>query len=327
MIKKLLLISFVLTFNIAAKAQTRSTIVQSENTDFETNASLVEIDTAASNIWQIGLPQKMFFGTPSTPPFAIMTDTINSYPINNHSTFTVSMDSSVYGFFPNAAISFWHKYETDSLQDGGYVEFSADSGHTWTNVVDTYSMGVISIEPTNFYNNYTHDTIQGGIYAFTGTQNTWQYSRIKLSWFIAVLPTYNGSGINRDLNYVQKIMFRFNFKSDGVQTNKAGWIIDNIVIDMEDLGGGIAENKQSSFDVKLFPNPVENQSIMQIIPSGDDKNFSLSIYNATGQLVSKNDIDRNNQFIINKSDLNSGIYFYSVTSSKGVCKNGKLIIQ
>ncbi len=126
---------------------------------------------------------------------------------------------------------------------------------------------------------------------------------------------------------LQKIMFRFNFKSDGVQTNKAGWIIDNITIDMEDIGGGIAENNQSSFDVKLFPNPVENQSIMQVIPSGDDKNFSMSIYNATGQLVSKSCIDHNNQFIINKNELNSGIYFYSVTNSKGVCKNGKLIIQ
>src|SRR5687768_4104081 len=51
----------------------------------------ISIDTAAGNIWQIGIPQKVIFDSAATVPNAIVTDTINNYPVNNTSTFTISV--------------------------------------------------------------------------------------------------------------------------------------------------------------------------------------------------------------------------------------------
>ena len=51
----------------------------------------MELDTSASNIWQIGKPQKIIFDSASTVPNAIVTDTINFYPINNISRFGIKI--------------------------------------------------------------------------------------------------------------------------------------------------------------------------------------------------------------------------------------------
>jgi hypothetical protein len=156
MIKHLLILSSICFFTFSASAQ-NGNVIEADSTNLEVNSSLVELDTAASNIWQIGLPVKTFFGTSHSAPFAVMTDSINPYPVNNLSRFTVSIDSSQWGMFPDAYISFWHKYETDAGKDGGYVEISIDSGMTWANVVDPMSLQIYFYTGDNFYS--TADTI------------------------------------------------------------------------------------------------------------------------------------------------------------------------
>lgn len=324
MIKKLLLLSFTVYFNAAAIAQL-PTIIMTGSTDFEHNASMAEIDSSSTNVWQTGPPQKMFFGTSYSAPYAIMTDTLNAYPVNNSSTFTISLDSCPYGFIPNAEIEFWHKYETDSAKDGGYVEFSADSGRTWVNVIDVQSYyGLADASSDNFYTDT--DTIQGGIPAFTGTRGSWQYSRFYIGWEYALMPTYH-PGSERDFNFMtEKVMFRFHFSSDSIQTNKAGWIIDNITYNIYEIGGGISQ-QQRSFDVKLFPNPLEGQSILQIVDAGGGGSFTIRIYNATGQLISQNAIGKSGRYEINRNNMSSGIYLYSVSDRNGFAKTGRLIVR
>jgi hypothetical protein len=322
MMKKLLFLSLFFFCIISTKAQFGQ-VVEADSTNFEVNDSLAQIDATAGNIWQIGLPMKTFFGTSYSAPFAIMTDSVNPYPVNNLSTFTIKMDSALNGSFPDAYVSFWHKYNTDTLKDGGFVEFSADSGVSWVNVIDAYSIGVQYMVPTNFYS--ATDTILGDIPAFSGTQNTWQYSKIFLQWFIPLLQPFNGG--ERDIYYTDRVMFRFNFKSDNVNTSKAGWIIDNLEIGYNDPGGGIVSHSKSSFEVQLFPNPMESQSIIQVVSPLNGMDFRLSLQNSLGQIILIKEMDNNNQFIIEKSNLKSGIYFYSITNKTGENKTGKLIIK
>ena len=300
--------------------QAQWTVVGGDSTTFPANSSFAHIDTTAGNIWQIGTPQKTFFGIAYSSPFAIMTDTINPYPTNNLSRFTIEYsDSSTY--LGDAYLGFWHKYEMDSLMDGGFVEISVDSGATWLNVANP---GVSITAQSNFYNNY--NVISGNVPAFTGTQANWEFSYIKLQWIFGVLPTFNG-GFNRSLWNCRKVMFRFSFKSDNIQTNKAGWIIDDISLRIYDIGGGIKENASANFSVELFPNPVNEQGIIQAVPTNNEHNFTISIYNSTGQIVKTSSLDKNNQYIIKANELSTGIYFYSVKNKNGEYKNGKIIIK
>ena len=143
--KNIMLLCFAIFFIKSSKGQ--YTVVAEESTNFENNTSLIHIDTTNGNIWQIGTPQKTFFGNSYSVPYSIMTDTLNSYPINTFSTFTFEYnDTNFWYTIPDASIGFWHKYEMDSLKDGGYVEISLDSGMTWTNVANSWSLGIMDFD-------------------------------------------------------------------------------------------------------------------------------------------------------------------------------------
>ena len=54
---------------------------------FENSSPYLSIVPLPQNIWQIGVPHKTFFNTAYTLPNAIVTDTMNVYPVNNSSAF------------------------------------------------------------------------------------------------------------------------------------------------------------------------------------------------------------------------------------------------
>ena len=54
----------------------------------DTNVTFVIINDS-NNIWQIGNPNKPPLDTTPYPPNALLTDTIFSYPVNNHSVFEI----------------------------------------------------------------------------------------------------------------------------------------------------------------------------------------------------------------------------------------------
>ena len=93
---------------------------------FDNNAddSLIKIDTALGNIWQIGKPQKLFLNNSKSQPNAIVTDTLNFYPVKNTSSFVLG--------FPwenswDILFSFKQKYNCDTLADGGFIEIDRKS--------------------------------------------------------------------------------------------------------------------------------------------------------------------------------------------------------
>ena len=85
----------------------------------------------SANIWQIGTPSKIILNSAYSPSLALITDSINPYPINNSSTFELLIRTDDY-----TEISFWHRLNTDTLTDGGVIEISTDFGNSWQNVID-----------------------------------------------------------------------------------------------------------------------------------------------------------------------------------------------
>jgi len=94
----------------------------------------ITIPSSEENIWQVGKLYKDFLDSTLSGKHGIVTDTLNSYPVNIDDYFDIVlpvMDSA----WGEGILSFYHKYQTDSLFDGGFIEVSYDYGMNWNNLI------------------------------------------------------------------------------------------------------------------------------------------------------------------------------------------------
>lgn len=282
-----------------------------DSCNFEISTLDLEIDTSSQNLWQIGVPNKPFFDTAYSAPNAIFTDSINPYASDVNCYFDVIIPNDTYGM--NKIISFKHKYETDTLVDGGYIEVSYDMGQNWNNVI--HDDTVHSVEYLGFENMYSeNDTLKDNHFGFSGTSEEWITTRIQWVWALPIKSSIPDT-----------IIVRFNFISDNMQTNKAGWMIDDIVISYGEFFGSVEEyDNQNAYE--FFPNPMDNHATIQF-NNPDQSDCQLVIFDQTGRIVRSNDKTRTNEFKFGRDELNSGIYYFQIRSTKSILSKGKFIIE
>jgi hypothetical protein len=119
--------------------------------------------------------------------------------------------------------------------DGGIIEFSGDTGNTWQNVFNNpYVYSFYGFDAAN------QDTLINGDYAFSGTDSTWKdiWLCFDVSW----------------LSFSDSLMFRYTFKSDAINNNKEGWIIDNLISHITIIHT-VNEIKQEEY-MTAVPNPT-----------------------------------------------------------------------
>ena len=254
----------------------------------------IELDTSATNIWQIGAPQKTIFDSAATTPNVIVTDTINFYPVNNNSSFQFTVVPWVpWGIL---AIQWKQKLDMDAGLDGGIIEFSVDSGTTWQNAFNN----------PNVYNFYgfqqtNKDTLPNGVIAFSGTDSTWRdiWLCYDMSWLI---------------NFNDSVMIRFSFTSDSIDNNKEGWMIDNLIVHLTSIHT-VNEVKQEEY-IKVYPNPgndfiyIETQKIQEfhIIEH-------MQLINTNGQVV----MEWKNipvKYFIDVRNIKSDLYHLKIKTNK-----------
>jgi hypothetical protein len=267
-------------------------------TNFEDTSNLyrIEIDTSLSNnIWQIGSPHKSVFITSYSLPNAIVTDTLNPYPVNNNSIFYYRTSGDFNTDAHDATLEFWYKMDSDTLNDFGKVEISIDTGSTWYNlatgswVVYDSTLNVVS---TSWYSN---DSI-----VFTGRTNGWY-----LFTCDAFLPEM----------IMDSIIYRFTFHSSGFSTSRDGWMIDDIQFNT--WWESVRNLKNSSL---VYPNPVKNQFSINSTTGV----AHCEIFNTLGRIVKK----YNNYKLVRNidvSDLPSGLYYYKITFENDQESSGKFV--
>jgi len=204
------------------------------------NSMFIELDTVNSNIWQIGPPQKSIFNSAATTPNALVTDTANTYPINDTSVFIINVDYSLFnwGIF---ALQWKQKIDLENNSDVGEVEFSLDGGLSWENAYDNpyvYNYYGFDIGNIGYWN--------GGI-GFSGVDTSW-----KDVWLC-----YDMSFLFQN----EALQVRFTFKSDSVNTNQEGWLIDNMSSHITFIHT-INENPQEDYIV-IFPNETSGELNIQ----------------------------------------------------------------
>ena len=316
--KNLFLLFTILLTTLQSFAQQKEFI--HDTITFEEPYEYLQIDTSSQNLWQIGEPSKIFFNSAYSVNNAIVTDTINNYPLNNYSYFDIKIGKFNYGYdYPfDVFIDIKHKFDTDTLKDGGFISVSYDEGITWYNIIND-TLGNWEITPYNDpfqYGRYLYtenNTLFNGEYGFSGNSNDWITTT--LAWYN--IPVRNNISLIGDTMIV-----RFNFISDSLETNNEGWMIDNIKLYSVDLGSGIHDNNK--LDFRISPNPFNETTIIEL---GDYRKIELSIFDIQGKLVSQNKYFNNQPITINKGKLNSGVYFLKIKTDNNFAGIKKLTIK
>lgn len=311
--KKLILLLIISLTSVQSFAQWTEFVW--DTITFEEPYEYLVIDTSSQNIWQIGEPNKIFFDSAYSIANAIVTDTIDTYPINNYSFFDLFLGSYNIDWFPDDNfIEIKHKFDTDTLKDGGYITVSYDNGQSWMNIINdtAYYFG----ETPNQYNMFVEnlysntDTLFNGEFGFSGNSGDWITT--KFSWYYWPVKTELGDTLT----------IRFNFISDNIETNNEGWMIDNIRLYSMDLGGRVNEIK--TLDFSISPNPINESAIIELNSYNE---VEVSVFNIQGQLLRQKNYLNNQPIVINRENFNSGIYFVKIRTDEDLIGIRKLIIR
>ncbi|MBP6623682.1 MAG: T9SS type A sorting domain-containing protein [Chitinophagaceae bacterium] len=284
------------------------------NTNPQPNFTL-NIEPTANQIWQVGNTTKFGTAHARDTSCAIFTDTTNTYPTANYSAFNFLLPTTPgqgWGWNNNHInyyLKFWHKFETDSLFDGCWIEVSLDSGSSW------YALD--SIQGSGFGNNFWNgstacnlynahspsflfDTLYNGRHAWSGSSHGWIYTALHLNRSFPLKPE-RGSFINA---------VRFVFESDSVQTNKPGWIIDDFAMGYVESSGGLNESVQAN-QLPVYPNPSISGKFSISYPSKSVEG-SIEIFNLEGKKI----MSKSLQADIDLSKFPNGLYYYRALFDK-----------
>lgn len=281
---KIVLLLIITSLGLLTKVVSQESI--SYRCDFENEPEFnIIIDSNAENLWQIATPQKQYFDSAFSLPKAIVTDSVNFYPSNNLSIFKfespyykkniLDYDSSKWMAM---GIMFYHKYDTEKMHSGGYVEISYDGGNIWCNVLSDTNPNLLFIDSSYWYG--ATDTITGGEPCFNGkggvTSFVNDYQQSIFGWYWQYDFPY----------WEYDIWLRFVFRSDFTTNNShEGWLIDNIEIFYYDYLSGIEYTPPSKTIV--YPMPILSTSTLTI-----DENlkppFTFSIFDISGRGIKKN---------------------------------------
>jgi len=262
------------------------------NMNFDSQSSLqhLTIDTISNqnNIWQIGNPQKTIFTNAYSVPNVLVTDTINSYPINDTSIFIIT-NVTVGGFeyCHTAILAGQYFVNSDTLTDYGKIEFSPDNGTIW---IDLLSDTV----------DYLYWETDKPI--LTGNSYQWKSFWVNLAEL----------GYNFGVHDGDTVLYRFTFISDSVQTNKDGLMFDDL--HFEDWVEGIEEVGFELIKSKCFPNPTKKELTISF-NNKQNSNFEIYVYDILGNEISNS---KTNSNIVNLSvsEYSNGTYFYKLVDKK-----------
>lgn len=309
--------SFLVIILLLSAERVLSQAMYFDTVTFDTPTDKIIIEATPENIWQIGEPDKIFFDQVISPPNAIVTDTINSYPTNNVSSF-IYIIRNAFTQDCYTSMQFWHKYDTDTIYDFCMMEASYDGGASWIIMKDTtlyenmFSM---------FWWDYDFHQATGQMTPhnnfISGTSDGWIKSVFNWQWYF---------GVYRDtiIANPDSLMIKFSFHSDSDFDNKEGWMIDQIWVAAEYEGCGSAKNYELEENMEIYPNPVTTSTVIHLKKSV--KNGSLSLFNSFGQEVMTLSELSGNEIYFSPDNLKSGIYIIRITDNGQFIASHRIVI-
>jgi hypothetical protein len=306
--KYILFLILVTVFCYTAIAQKESMVYMYYYTfDDSTHYYNLFIDpTNHNNEWQTGQPQKVLFNQAYTLPNAIVTDTIGYYRPSDTSVFTFYGVKSGWGMWP--VLEFDYKFDSDTLLDFGKIEVSPNRGQTWYDIVrsaNLHGFGWSASGPGVYWN--SNDSVN----PFTGSSaNGWYQFHSELPPFYGIFPD------------ADTVLYKVSFISDANQTNKEGWMIDNLTF--YDWWEGVDQHSVNDLHVTLSPNPVSGVATIRFFnPSKDQVNIEL--FDSKGVKEYEQNTSSEHA-IVNTQSFSSGMHMYKIRNLRtSQISTGRLI--
>ena len=299
-----ILLSIMVVASFGQQHPPYGTLLFTDTLKFSPLDSRIKI-SESNKTWEIGIPSKAGMNDSYDGFPVIATKLTENYPLGSNDYFDVELPyyDQMWG---EGILSFWHKYDTDSLKDGGIIEGSFDGGETWKNLT------IANVTISNFYSGLytTNDTIVGNIPAFTGRSMDWK--RVELYWFWLALTKRS--------NAVHGMILRFKFHSRETSTPKGGWEISNMMLKAYHITGSVADN--SSNEITLFPNPTKGNMNLSMI--GTPNNHIFSLYSQTGTKLFDLTLTSQTQNI-NLCQCSIGTYTYIIRQNNKIIKAGQIV--
>jgi len=309
------LIILLSIFIIAINANAQYTY---DSVSFESVTSKIILDPVSNHTWQIGKPGKSFFNAPHAGVKAILTDTLNSYPVNDTSRF-IYVIRNPYTQTCYTSMEFWHKYDTDTLTDAGIIEASYNGGSSWVVVNDTSN---VSPWGSFFWWDEDYHSTDGRYTAHpvitSGKSDGWILSRFNWQWWIPVKS-------DTIISLPDSLMIRFTFISDPVQSNREGWMIDDILTASAwwQLCSEIPETPARE-NLRVSPNPFKEQTRFE---TGNDlADAEINVYNATGYKVRNISHVNGRSVLFTRDHLPPGLYILILSQTNRIIGSTRLII-
>jgi hypothetical protein len=134
---------------------------------------------------------------------------------------------------------------------------------------------------------------------FTGKSSAWYYFQMGLFW-----PDFPNKPAADTLYY------RFTFKSDGIQTNKEGWMLDDLTLG--DLLWGL-ESINWKEDVTIIPNPFRKEFTININNKNQvNPKFTYEVFSCLGQKLMERTVSGTKIRVEELPNLSPGIYFLRI---------------
>jgi len=116
------------------------------------------------------------------------------------------------------------------------------------------------------------------------------------------------------------IYFDFN---EPIITNETFHTISEDFIDV--IINNLSELQHSRGNIMVRPNPFSDETVISI-QNHLANTYQLRVYDAQGRFV-RQEIHHSADIVFKKKGINEGIYFYYITSDKGLSAGGKLMIR
>ncbi len=248
-------------------------------------------------VWQIGPPQKEFLNFAYNDEMVIITDTINPYPINDTSSFTINHIVGELSFPGGNLYSFTLRGAYFSQLDEGDVckmEYSVNQGESWYDLVDP-------IDEQGYYVSW-HSEIPD----FSVQTNDWEL--FDLEWSILLKYEENGD----EIQVGDTLQVRFSLLSDTTSGNAEGIMFDSFWLEQNEES--VFDSNYRIFNSSARPNPT--LGLVEITFSNPNAlETDVTIFNQVGQDVySVETVNGNVE--IDLGHLPKGIYTYRLLQEK-----------
>ena len=252
----------------------------------------IHIDNSTTNIWQIGKPDKSFL-TSFSEPNTLTTKISGTYPVNNKSSFTIDLPGVfVYNWRSILDIQWMQQMHTTRKKDGGYIEFSIDSGATWENVFNSPYI-------YNFYGYNTIDTLVNGETGFSGIDSS----------FNDVWLCFDGNWLGTLTN----LTLRFTFVSDSIDEQMDGWIIDNLMVRRTMIHTVQTVEQAKYFNVS--PNPTTGRVNIETQKKEGYHIIENMVLTDANSKVLKTWKNIPTKFFIDINNQEDGVYFLTIQTN------------